>query len=127
MEEARVFDDRIVRLKEEVVKEGIKSVRNILWGPERDGGVEGFELCLKLNSIEEFLDTLIKRHVESMKMLLAMENTWENSEVLGKYMCATNQVEYCYEVLKAATRCPRSKGWAIRRHNELMLKIYRSN
>lgn len=87
----------IIELRDRLIKDGIKSVREHEKRPERiRGGVAGFELCRTLATTEDFTKTLDERRRKEHQMYrdrIDAETYWE-------YRYATIQIEFVFERLK---------------------------
>ena len=89
----------IAEFKNRLILDGIESVKkdDSMKPHEKDGSIEGFNMCRKINSPEDFEKIISERRANEHKLIdnLSAEEVWE-------YKYATIQIEYVYERLKVA-------------------------
>ena len=88
--------------KERLITDGLTSVKKNEKRQERiKGGVAGFELCRKLNSMADFEEELERRRKEELRLMNEYYGMkCERKEVLDEYWeyrYATVQIEYVFE------------------------------
>ena len=106
----------IQELKNKVIKDGIKSVKEHEKAEKKQGGIIGFKLCEFLNTpqeCEEVLRERKKREVSDEKLRNDVKEYW-------KYRYATIQIELWYEILKVAFNYPVLSSRAVIRYSKIV-------
>jgi len=106
----------IQELKEKVIESGIASVKKYEKGEQREGAIEGFELCRELNTPQECEKELKERR----KKEIFDEDLRSDTKKYWRYRYATLQIEYWYEILKVAFCYPTISARAGIRYSQIV-------
>ncbi len=110
----------VAKLMSRVCEDGIKSVlANETDAAKRRGGVQGFELCKGITTIEDFQKLLAERRKTEDNLRWA-GITEDTKDEYWEYRMETIQVEWCLEILKVAHRCYPLSGRAIMKYQAIL-------
>jgi hypothetical protein len=88
----------IQEFKDQLITDGIASIKKHETRQSHiDGGIEGFELCRNLNTMEEYQKILQERRAEENRLRLISSDVDKNA--YWKYRYTTIQIEYVFDRL----------------------------
>ncbi len=122
----------VIELVEELIKRGQESLRKC--GSEEhlvEGGLQGFELCRTIEPTLEAYDAIIamrerhlarKRQANMDKVLanLSQEEKGDSVKDYWRYLYATAQIEYVYQVLRVAYKQPTVSARAVQVYADIV-------
>lgn len=92
-------------LRDRIVERGIEESKKTETIPYKlQGCLDGFEICRKLTSIEDFESEVRVRELELQSIRDDISNKKKTREDYFRFRCATAQIEWTLEVLKVG--CP---------------------
>lgn len=88
-------------LRDKIVAKGIISVHATETRPCRlRGCLDGFAICKRLNSVEEFESEIEAREPELQELREQLRQKKKSEEDYWAFRCATVQIEWTFEILK---------------------------